>query len=122
MKTHLAPSYLICGFSSLLASLPAVLQSYPWLLFINYGPDMRKIRYESLGDVTNHWMEQGLSDGTGYINCSLACRKFTCQLHFNNTCTSSDLFRKLVNICSGNLCTFSRLIYLILIPLHKNNL
>ena len=74
----------------------------PWLLFIKYGPDMRKIRHESSGDVTSYRMEQGLSDGTGYINCYLPCWKFNCQLHFGNTCTSSDSLQEVVNICSEN--------------------
>ena len=63
---------------------------------------MRKIRHESLGDVTSYRMEQGLSDGTGYINCYLACWKFTYQLHFDNTYTSSDSFQEEVNISSEN--------------------
>ena len=58
---------------------------------------MRKIRQESSGDVMCYWMEQGLSDETGFINCYLTCWKFTCQLHFDNTCTSSDLFPGSVN-------------------------
>ena len=52
-----------------------------------------------IGDFTSYRMEQGLSDGTGYINCYLACWKFTCQLHFDNTCTSSNSFQEVVNIC-----------------------
>ena len=43
-----------------------------------------------------------LSDGRGYINCYLACWKITCQLHFDNTCTSSDSFQEAVSICSEN--------------------
>ena len=34
--------------------------SSPWLLFIKYGPNIRKICHESLGDVTSYQMEQGL--------------------------------------------------------------
>ena len=56
---------------------------------------MWKTRQESSGDVTSYQMEQGLSDGTGYINSYLACWK----LHFDNTCTSSDSFQEVVNIC-----------------------
>ena len=63
---------------------------------------MRKIRHELTGDVTSYRMEQVLSDGTGYIKCYLGCWKFTCQLHFNNTCTSSKLFQEVVNICLEN--------------------
>ena len=59
---------------------------------------MRKLRHKSSGDVTSHRMEQGLSDGTGHINCYLACWKFTSQLHFDNTCTSSDSFQEVSNI------------------------
>ena len=63
---------------------------------------MRKIRYESSGDVTSYQMEQGLSDGTVCINCYLACWKLTCQLHFDNTCTSYNSFHEVANICSEN--------------------
>ena len=63
---------------------------------------MRKIRHESSGDVMSYPMEQGLSDGTANSNCYLACWKFTCQLHFDDTCTSSDSFQEVVNICSEN--------------------
>ena len=69
---------------------------------IKYGPDMQKIRHESSGDVTSHRMERGLSNGTGYSNYYLACWKFTCQLHLENTRTSSDSFQEVVNICSEN--------------------
>ena len=34
--------------------------SSPWFLFIKYGPNIRKICHESLGDVTSYQMEQGL--------------------------------------------------------------
>ena len=80
---------------------------------------MRKIRQESSGDVMCYWMEQGLSDETGFINCYLTCWKFTCQLHFDNTCTSSDWFQEVVYVCSENQNTFWRLIYLTLILLHR---
>ena len=63
---------------------------------------MRKMRHESSGDVTSYRMEQGLSNETGYIKCYLACWKFICQLHFDSTCTSSDLFEQVINICSEN--------------------
>ena len=68
----------------------------------SYVPDMRKIRHELSGGVTSYRMEQGLSDGTGYINCYLACWKFTGQFHFDNTCTSSDSFQDVVSIYSEN--------------------
>ena len=58
---------------------------------------MRKIRHKSSGDVKSYWMKHGLSDGTGYFKCYLACWKFTFQLHFDNTCTSSDSFQEAVN-------------------------
>ena len=57
---------------------------------------MLKIRHESLDDVASYWMKQGLQDGTDYINCYLTCRKFTCQLHFDNACTSSDSFQEVI--------------------------
>ena len=63
---------------------------------------MLKIRHELLDDVTSYRMEQGLLDGTGYIDNYQAYWKFTCQLHFYNTCTSSDSFQGVVNICSEN--------------------
>ena len=75
----------------------------PWLLFVKYGAGLRKIRViESSGDVTSYRMEQGLSNGTGYINCYLDCWKFTCQLRFDNTCPRSNSFQEVVNICSDN--------------------
>ena len=67
---------------------------------------MWKIRHESSGDVTSYRMEQGLSYETIYINRYLACRKFTGQLHFDNACTSSDLFQEVVNICLQNQYMF----------------
>ena len=63
------------------------------LVDIREIPDLRKTRHESSGDVTIYRMEQGLSDGTGFINCYLDCWKFTCLLHFDNTCTISNLFQ-----------------------------
>ena len=63
---------------------------------------MEKIRHESSGNVTSYPMEQGLSKGTSYINCYLACWKFICQLHIDNTCTSSDSFQEVVSICLDN--------------------
>ena len=63
---------------------------------------MRKIRHESSDDVASYRMNQGLLDGTDYINCYLTCWKFTCQLHFDNTYTSSDSFPEIVNICPEN--------------------
>ena len=63
---------------------------------------MPKILHESSGDVSSYGMEQGLSHGTGYINCYLACWKFTCQVHFDNTCTSSVSFQEVVNIYLEN--------------------
>ena len=63
---------------------------------------MQKIRHESSGDVTSYLTEQGLLDGTGYINCYLACLKFICQPNFDNTCTSSASFQEVVNTCSEN--------------------
>ena len=67
MKTYLAPSYLICNFSSLLASLPAVLLRYLFLmvqvhvlaLVVNHG--MRTRRAEGASRVI--WLRHGLSDG-----------------------------------------------------------
>ena len=114
MKTYLAPSYLMCNFSSLLAT--CFTSCSPTVLLLSDGAHARarlgvthkirtihaEIRHESSGDVTSYWMEQGLWDGTGYINCSLAYWKFTCQLHFDNTCISSDSFQEVVNICSDN--------------------
>ena len=67
---------------------------------------MRKILHESSGDVTSYRMEQGLSDRTGHMNCYLASWKFTCQLHFDNACTSSDSFQEVVSICSENKYMF----------------
>ena len=67
---------------------------------------MRKIRHQSSNDVTSYLMEQGLLDVTGYINCYLACWKFPCQLHFDNTCTISDSFEEVVNIFSENYYMF----------------
>ena len=63
---------------------------------------MRKMRPELSRDVTSYRMEHGISDETRYINCYLACWKLTCQLHFDNTCTSYDSFHEVANICSEN--------------------
>ena len=69
MKTYLAPSYLICNFSSLLASLPAVLLCYLFLM----------VRVGVLALVVGHGVRtghagvyRGLSGGACYIGCFLA--------------------------------------------------
>ena len=76
---------------------------YYWFGYYLFGLVIILVIIQELSsNVTSYQMEQGLSDGTGYINWYLACWKFTCQLHFDNTCTSSDSFEKLVNICLEN--------------------
>ena len=49
MKTYLAPGYLICNFCSLLASLPAVLLCYLFLM----------VRVHVLALVVGHEMRTG---------------------------------------------------------------
>ena len=94
MKTYLTPSHSICNFSSLLAvhscfsrvaceNFHLLLIVHVLALIVFYKIRTRYVETTSraIGDVTSYRMEQGLSNGTGYINCYLTCRKFTCQLH-----------------------------------------
>ena len=54
-------------------------------------------------------MEQGLSEGTGYVNCYLDCWKFTCQVDFDLyqlrfvSRGSQYLFRELKYVLKNNI-------------------
>ena len=66
-------------------------------------------------------LRQKLLDGTGYINRYVTCRKFTCQLHFDNIVPATIRFKR-QSISVRRINMFRRLIYLTLIPLHRKQL